>query len=709
MTPTHRSSRVPAALRARLAPTRAARGEAGFTVIEALGAIVLFVVVATALAGILVSAINTNGRARERTQAQQVAQAQIETIRRMPYDKVGTVNGNPAGTLQASQSVTVGSSKYTVNIAVKYVGDSVPTSYPTGADYKRVTVTVLRPSDSKLLAKEVTYVSSPARAPLGGLNNAIINVQVVDYALNTPVEGVNVNVTSTSPSVNLNDTADDTGNVSFPALTPNPSSSYFYDITASLTGYVTLKDDLPPAAATHHSLAPSETFNTKIRIYKPATINVALKNADGSAFTGDATVTVSSSRGSEDFSYAGSPLAITTVKGEPVVPSIQYTVSASTSGGLVATPVTKYVPDDYPNVLSTTFTLTFPAPSALVVTVTQGGVGVQGATVTVTDGASVNVTGTTDASFNATFSAINPGDYTVMASVNGMTASASATTTAGNTTYVTIDLPVPGQLTATVTWGGYVAPGATVTLTGGPDNINISGTTDASGVVVFSYVPPGSGYTVTASKSGASVSQLASVVSSTNTNVALALPGVGAAQVTVKWPDSGDPNRPASGAQIALSGGPDGISNTQTANSSGVYTFTNVPAGATAYTITATKSGQTVSTSATVSNGSTTNVTLSLPTATMTVRVRTGNSGSFTTCSGSTVTVVGGPNAIAAPGLSGTTSGSPASVSFTVPLGGAASYTVTATDGALGPVSQTVTVTGNTTVTIYVSGTRQTC
>lgn len=670
MTSTQRSSRVRGALRARCALLRQRRQD-GFTLIEALGAVVLFVIVATSMAGVLVSAIKTNGTARERTQAQQLAQAQIETIRRLPYDKVGIKNGNPPGVLDATRSVTVGSSTYTVNIAVKYVGDNVPTSYPSGADYKRVTVTVLRPSDSKLLAKDVTYVSSPARAPLGGVNNAIINVQVVDYALNTPVQGANVNLTSTNPSANLNDTTDDTGSVSFPALTPNPTSNDFYDITASLTGYVTLKDDLPPSAATHHSLAPSETFNTKVRIYRPATINVVLKNADGSAFTGNATVTVSSSRGSQDFSYAGSALSITAVNGEPIVPSLQYTVSANTGGGLVATPVTKYVPDNYPNVLSTTFTLTFPAPSALVVTVTQGGVGVQGATVTVTDGGAVNVTGTTDSSFTASFSAINPGTYTVTATSLGQSGSVTATTTAGNTTYVTIDLPAPATIVATVTWAGQPAGGVTVTLTGGPKGVSLSGVSDAAGQVRFSNLPPGSGYTVTATKAGASASQSnITAPGGATTPVTLVMP-TASLRVTVTW-GSGGPL--VQGATVTLTGGPMGTNVSGTTNQSGQVLFVNVPqaTSGTLYSVTATHGGRSgaVSSVTVPAGGQAVTVALSVSGGkTLTVNVKRSGSN----VSGAMVALIGGPSSIT---LIATTDGSGNATFTNVPTG--SNYTLKA-------------------------------
>ncbi len=76
---------------------RSGSRERGFTMIEAVLAVGLFVIVATALATVLISAINSHGLSRQKTVAQQAAMDQIEEIRRLPYDDVGTVSGNPPG------------------------------------------------------------------------------------------------------------------------------------------------------------------------------------------------------------------------------------------------------------------------------------------------------------------------------------------------------------------------------------------------------------------------------------------------------------------------------------------------------------------------------------------------------------------------------------------------------------------------------------
>jgi Tfp pilus assembly protein PilV len=591
--------------------------DAGFTLIEALIAMVLFVMVAAALAGVLVSAVNARGVARQQTVAEQIARDQVESIRQLDYDDVGLVSGNPSGTVQATRSVTVSGIALTVTTQISYVADPTPTSYATSANYKKVTVTVQRASDSKVLTREVTYVAPPARAPLGGLGNAIINVQVVDYGSATPVEGATVSL-GTGPSAPRSDTSDVTGTVTFPALTPNPVSGgdAYYDISASYSGYVTLSDDVSPGSAAHVQVAPGQTINTAIRIYRPAEITVHVDQADGSAYSGGGTVTVSSTRGAETFAYTGSDLVITEIDGEQIVPSLEYTVSGQL-GGLTPTPVTQYVPDDYPTDLTSSFTLTLPDYATLAVSVAQSGAPAAGAAVSIAGGPeSIDVSGAADA--NGLFALDVPaGDgYVVSATHIGQSVSQTGVVApAGVTTPVDLVLlPPVGSIVATVTWAGSPAVGKTVTLLGGPDGVNLSGVTDALGQVTFINLTPGLGYTVTADPApGFNIPAEATVVGGSTTPVSFTLP-VANLTVNVKRSGSNQNN-----ATVRLTGGPMGITVTGTTNFSGNVTFTNVPVGS-AYVVKAwkcsvsnPKSGQ--NTSVTVpSGGANVNISFSLNT-----------------------------------------------------------------------------------------------
>jgi type II secretory pathway pseudopilin PulG len=483
------------------------RGESGFTLIEAVFAMVIFAGLAAAMAGLLTSAISANKLSRERTIADQAALEHIEFVRRLPYQDVGVVLGNPPGQVPATTSINLTGLKATITTQIQYVDDPTPTSYETTANYKRVIVTVRRNSDSKLLAREVTYVAPTSRTPFGGANLAIVQPLVTDYGLNVPVEGVTVNLL-TGPSAPRSDVTDATGQVAFQKLTPNATAvcpSDCYDLTATLSGYVQL--DSP----TRVNVGPGQTAAPTVSIYRPSTINVAVNDSGGSPFSGTAFVKLTSARNgaTQTFTVTGGSVAVPTVSGEPIVPNVQYTAEAWTNGTpLCATPVTKYVPDDYPSVLTSSFVLTLGAcPSGNVaVTVTWGGAAAPGANVTLSGGpyALTAVSGTTDAAGLVTFSNVpSGGNYTVTATKSGQSATpqTAVAVTTGATTNVAMTLPT-GTLRVRVRRSGINQSAATVKVTLGPNNVSLTGTTlsDGTGLAIFNNVPIGTGYTIKAYK-----------------------------------------------------------------------------------------------------------------------------------------------------------------------------------------------------------------
>ncbi len=584
---------------------------------------ILFAGLAAAMAGLLTSAISANKLARQRTIADQAALEHIETIRRLDYDDVGVVLGNPPGVVASTTAINLTGLNATITTQIRYVDDPTPTSYETTANYKRVVVTVRRNDDSKILAREVTYVAPTSRTPFGGVNLAIVEPLVIDYGLNVPVEGVAVNLL-TGPSAPRNDVTDATGKVSFKKLTPNATAtcpSDCYDLTASLGGYVQLN------SPTRLNVGPGQTAAPTIQIFRPATINLVVRDSGGSPYTGTTSVKLTSARNgaTQTFSVSGGSAAITTLAGEQIVPSVQYTAEAWTNGTpMCSTPVTQYVPDNYPTVLTSTMVVTLGScPAGNVnVTVNWGGSPAPGATVTLSGGpyALTPVSGTTNASGVVSFSGVPSGTgYTVTATKASQSATPqSISVTTGSSTNVTMSLPT-GSLAVQVRWASVNVTGATVVVTGGPNSVNLTLTTPASGLVTFTNLPAGSGYTVQATKSGQSASTTTTVPSGSTANVTLNLP---TGTVTVNVKRSGVNQN---GATVRLQVGPMAINVSGTTNTSGNVTFTNVPVG-TGYTIKAyntacsvanPKSGQL--TGQTVNTGTTNfNVTYSLTTCPLT-------------------------------------------------------------------------------------------
>jgi Tfp pilus assembly protein PilV len=400
---------------------RLRREERGVTLMEMVVAMGIFATVTTPLAGVMTASMKSHLGSQERTLAEQAAAAQIESVRALPYDAVGVVNGNPPGSVVATRALAAPGIDATVATQISFVSDPTRTGYVTGADYKKVVVTVTN-ARGKRLTQAATYVGPPGRAPFGGVNGTIIRVQLLDVALNTAIAGASIAL-GTGPSAPRNDATDAAGTVVFAGLQSNPTTGAqaYYDVNATATGYTVLRDDLPPSSAAHVQLAPGQTFNTAIRVYRAATIRVALTDATGAAYTGAATVTVGSSRAAQSFAVSGGQLTVTSIGGEALVPGLNYTVAAYSADGRWAPSSARAVPDAYPNVLTSSFALALgaaaPATSVLTAKVqTATGAAAAGARVDLTGGPSqAYLSAITDATGTATFTIPSGSAYTLAA------------------------------------------------------------------------------------------------------------------------------------------------------------------------------------------------------------------------------------------------------------------------------------------------------
>jgi hypothetical protein len=407
----------------------------------------VFAIVSAPLGGVMLASIAEQATSHERTLAAQTAQTAIEQIRALPYDSIGVLNGNPTGTVAATMQASdlgIQGLSATIKTRISYMDDAPATSYRTRADYKRIIVTIVRNADNKTLTQQATYVAPPGAGATAGQSQGIVAAQVIDYALNTPVQGATVTIQG-GPSPLRTDVTDEAGQAVFPSLLPTTGTPY--DLTATMTGYTELKDDLPPSATGRTAIVAGQTFNTVLRIYKGCTINVNVATSTGAAYTGTGTITLSSSRGTESYAYAGAPLTITSIAGEPIVPSLTYTARILASNGTYSTGLSAVVPNAYPTDLTKSFTPQLNATPTTMVALTVKVVNASGvvqpnSTVTVSGGPSSNIllTGTTNASGQVVFnvpSNSSPG-YTTAAKNGTLTGTASGGVTTATTRTVTI-------------------------------------------------------------------------------------------------------------------------------------------------------------------------------------------------------------------------------------------------------------------------------
>ena len=407
-------------------------GEAGFTLIELVLAATMLMIIAAPISAILSSGAVLAKSSRERTGADELALAEIESIRSLPYFSVGIQHGNPDGSLLSTNNTSLpGGEQVVVSRSITYVNDPIlHNPYPTAADYKKIVVTISRQSDGHVLAQDTTFVASAAAPPNNGTTWVQIKRQLVDAVTNGVLQGVAVNLTGGPDSVNRNDVTDSAGNVVFPALTSSSTSTPVFTLASTLTGYSVFPDDISPGAPSSIPSTPGLVSTGTIRMYKPTTLTVNVQTSTGAAYTSGATISVDSSRcgvATVSIPSGQSQAVVTTctpwgstlvplppnVSGQVPADTNYYVTAWSNSGGFWSTGTSTVVPASYPSNLSQTVNVkfvssTFSTTKQIKVTVTKGGSNDTNARVEVTGSPTgispgIDLFATTNGSGQATF------------------------------------------------------------------------------------------------------------------------------------------------------------------------------------------------------------------------------------------------------------------------------------------------------------------
>ena len=426
-------------LRSRL---RLPAAQGGFSLIEVLMSIMVLAIVAGGLAAGLTATSAALGRSKADAIADKLASSEMEVVRRMSYDDVGTVGGNPVGDLVADRNVTRDGATFRVQDKVVYVDNPAPGASQTRIDYKSVQVIVTPVVAGSKSVTQTTLVAPPTYASIAG--KAAITVSTTDKITGAPIAGSAITVTG-GPSPTVTDVTDATGNAVIAGLTPNTSTSQKYAVAISQPGYVVTN----PASDLTDNLVAAETFPIAALLVKPVRLEVSLlQGVTAVPITEAATVTITSPAG------VTSALTGTGVFGfDNQIPnaSTDYTLSvATTCAGFVSSTV-RLNPTGYPTTTTQTRSVTGFSSGNIVVTVLRNSnsAPIPNATVTVTGG-TAGLTGTqavrtTDAAGKATV-CVPPTsstvDYTVKAAATGFTAKTTTTKplAAGGTTNLTIKL-----------------------------------------------------------------------------------------------------------------------------------------------------------------------------------------------------------------------------------------------------------------------------
>lgn len=236
--------------------------EAGFTLMEIMAGIAIFIVLAMAVLGAYSALTKTTKVARLKTLTSAMAAKELEVVRNIAYTQIGTVNGNPHGSLPDQsnpRSTTLDGVGFRVYFEVTYIDDSADGTIVAGTDsapndYKQIKMFVF----NTLTSETSTFLTNVSPKGLEGLSNAgALLIKVFD-AVGQPISGVSVSIANNllNPTINLQRTSDASGQVLEVGL---PASVNGYHLVATKNGYTTAQT-YPASVGNPNPINPDATI-----------------------------------------------------------------------------------------------------------------------------------------------------------------------------------------------------------------------------------------------------------------------------------------------------------------------------------------------------------------------------------------------------------------------------------------------------------------
>lgn len=357
--------------------------DGGFTVIEAMVAVTLLAVAVMLTIQPVMSALRQVADARLLGVAQNLAQAEIESLRALDYEDIGLPGRTPSGVLEEFRIVDIEGREYSIAVEVWYAGsltgldvvpqggDGVEGSWDPGVDYKAVRVTVIAEGRERDPVIMETIVAPRSI----GAHEAIANARIY-LAAHEPFASSELLLPSLKvvapPAAPINSTLR-ASEVVFPAIPPG-------DYTVQLNvadGWLIHPDDVI-SGNDQLELVAGALSQTTIRVYRPATLELTVLDD----VTGEP---VASPRLTLRNTVTGVPTAydpgVVSVSG--LVPDA-YDVEVSASGYETWVATSVNLPGGYPDPLHEMTVRLVPGTSSTTTTLPGTTTTVPGATTTTT-------------------------------------------------------------------------------------------------------------------------------------------------------------------------------------------------------------------------------------------------------------------------------------------------------------------------------------
>lgn len=251
----------------------------GMSLIEIVMGVSIMLIVFAALFAALTS-IDTLGRRNElRASALYLANEHIETMRALPYDSIGTIDGLPYGTIPQVETITHDGHTFVRRTFIQYVddpSDGLGASDTTiSADYKRIKVELSYIIDNATSSFSlVTTIAPKSQESLEGAGILRINVTDAD---NNPLSGITVDVENftIATTVDITTFTNADGIVSLPGAWAGAG----YDVLVHKAGYSTAQTypatvDNPNPSPSALTVAENSTTEIYLKIDRLSTIDL---------------------------------------------------------------------------------------------------------------------------------------------------------------------------------------------------------------------------------------------------------------------------------------------------------------------------------------------------------------------------------------------------------------------------------------------------
>lgn len=238
------------------------RAPEGITLIEVLVSMTILVIVSSSLYLAYSNTLDIVSASQYHSAAANLIESEIEVIRNMDYEDIGTVGGVPPGKLTASKSVVLDETEYAINVFVRNIDDpfdGILGGAPNDtapADYKLVEIQITCDTCPRFgLIRSTTTVAPRNLESADGSGNLfiqVINADGIDLA------GADVTVinNTVSPPINLTDV---TGTNGMLQLVGVPTSSAGYEVIITKSGHSTEQTYLPGEPSNPNPVKPHLT------------------------------------------------------------------------------------------------------------------------------------------------------------------------------------------------------------------------------------------------------------------------------------------------------------------------------------------------------------------------------------------------------------------------------------------------------------------